>query len=151
MSLLITTLVNNVTATLGAATGVTYTQSYDELSEGMQDTPTLQVYWQEIVEDAATNNDRTTFRGGVRQKDITIHADLYACRRSHLAENWATMLPLVDAIIDVLEEQDTKPYFNTAADELKAFSWTASYVNFTYADPSIIYVGARFILRFRVF
>ena len=151
MSLLITTLVNNVTATLGAATGLTYTQSYDELTEGMQDTPTLQVYWEEIIEDPMTSTERTTFGAGVRQKDIILYADLYGTRRAHLAEDWATTLPLVDAIIDVLEAQDTKPYFNTAADELKAFSWTASYVNFTYTDPSITYVGARFILRFRVF
>jgi hypothetical protein len=149
MTLNITTLVDNVTSTLGDATGLTYAQSYDELSEGMQDTPTLQVYWESIEEDPTTTTERTTFQAGVRQKDIVIHADLYARRRSQLDEDMGAMLPLVDAIIDVLEAQDTKPYFATA--EAKAFSWTANRATFTYADPQVSYVGARFVLRFRVF
>ena len=48
MSITLAQICNAVETTLGAATGLTYTQSYNELKEGMNDTPTLQVYWNSI-------------------------------------------------------------------------------------------------------
>jgi hypothetical protein len=38
---------------LGAAMGLARSQTYDELTDGMTDTPTLQVYWQRDDTDQA--------------------------------------------------------------------------------------------------
>ncbi len=138
-------IINAVADTLSAATGLDYTQSYDELSEGMQDTPTLQVYFDSFVMDSASRNDRTTFQGRVRQKSLTIFADLYARQRSHIGEDMAEFVPLVDAILDVFEQQDTKPYFGLAG--IKSFGpVNCQRVTFTYGDPSVNYIGARFTI-----
>lgn len=149
MSITLAQICNAVDTTLAAATGLTYTQSYNELEEGMNDTPTLQVYWNSSNQDPGGGNDRTTFRAGVRQTDIEIYCDLYATTRNEIGENMAALLPLVDAIVNVLEAQDTKAYFGLTG--LKSFHWNAQRVTFQYTDPMRLYAGARFILTFRVF
>jgi hypothetical protein len=149
MSITLAQICNAVETTLAAATGLTYTQSYNELEEGMNDTPTLQVYWNSSNQDPGGGNDRTTFQAGVRQTDIEIYCDLYATTRNEIGENMAALLPLVDAIVDELEKQDKKAYFGLTG--LKAFRWNAQRVTFQYTDPMRMYVGARFILTFRVF
>lgn len=149
MSITLSQICNAVESTLSAATGLTYTQSFNELEEGMNDTPVLQVYWNTCSQDPGGNNDRTSFRAGVRQTDIEIYCDLYATTRNEIGQNMASLLPLVDAIVDVLEMQDTQPIFGL--DGLKGFRWSAQRVTFQYTDPLRLYVGARFILTFRVF
>jgi hypothetical protein len=138
-----------VEATLGAATGLTDSQSYDELTEGVQDMPLLQVYPENGETDIAGNADRTSFRGGVRQAQVVLHADLFARQRSHIGEDMATLLPLVDAVIVRLEAQTVKPYFNL--DGIKAFHWRWERVTFIYGDQQLPYVGARFTLTLRLF
>lgn len=150
MAITLAQICDAVTTTLGEATGLDFTQSYDELTEGMNDTPTLQVYPQSLNQDPTTaGTDRTTFQAGVRQTNIVIHADLYAVRRSHIGENMGALLPLIDAIVTILEAQDTKPYFGLVG--LKAFTWSGERLNFDYGDPAQTYVGMRFTLTFRVF
>jgi len=138
-----------VATTLGAATGLTYTQSYNQLKEGMNDLPTLQVYWDNTSGDPSGNNDRTTFHAAVRQADVQIFCDLYAAQRGEVGENMATLLPLVDAIIDEIEKQDSTTQFGLVG--LKGFHWNASRVIFQYTDPLRVFYGARFILFFRVY
>jgi hypothetical protein len=138
-----------IATTLSAATGLTYAQAFDDLTDGMQDTPTLQVYWEDMAQDPSTSNDRTSFRAGVRQTSITIFADLYAHQRAHMAEDMAILMPLVDAIRVELEKQDTQPLVGTSL--IKSFSWSARRVTFTYGDPNINYIAARFTLTVRVF
>jgi len=149
MSITLAQICNAVATTFGAATGLTYTQSYNQLKEGVNDTPTLQVYWENIGGDPSGNADRTTFKGIVRQADVQIYCDLYAAQRSEVGENMAVLLPLVDAMIDVIEQQDTKAYFGLVG--LKGFHWTAQRVVFQYTDTLRLYYGARFILTFKVF
>jgi hypothetical protein len=58
------------------------------------------------------------------------------------------LLPLIDAIQTVLEAQDTKPYFSQAG--IQAIeSWRGRMIIFEYAD--LPYIGARFIIKVRVF
>lgn len=140
---------NAVATTLGTATGITYVQSYYQLKEGMNDTPTLQVYWNNSNQDPGGNADRTTFKAGVRQTDIEILCDLYASDRNEIGEDMAALLPLVDAVVDVIEQQDTKPYFGLVG--LKGFNWDARRVVFQYTDSLRTYTGARFTIRFKVF
>jgi hypothetical protein len=142
-------LCDAVEATLGAATGLTYSQSYDELTEGMQDMPMLQVYPVSGETDVTGNADRTSFRAGVRQTQTVLHADLFARQRSHIGEDMATLLPLISAVIVKLEAQTTKSYFGLAG--VKGFRWRWERVTFAYGDQQLPYVGARFYLTLRLF
>lgn len=146
MSITLAQIVNAVETTLSDATGLTYTQSYDELSEGIADTPLLQVYWESIDQDATAKGDRSTFRAGVRQSEILVHADLYAAPRAHLGENMSDNLDLVDAIIDELEENQTQ-FFGLSG--IQGMHWSARRVTFNY--DSAAYVGSRFEIRIYVY
>ncbi len=140
---------NAVESTLSTAAGLVRTQSYDELTEGMQDAPTLQVYPESGLQDPMGNADRTTFKAGVRQTELVVHADLYARQRSNLGEDMAKLVTVLDQLITILEAQDTKPYFGLTG--IKAFAWSWSRVIFQYGDPGQSFMGARFILRLRIF
>lgn len=145
---------NAIETTLAPA--ITYTQSYNELSEGMADTPRLQVYPNSGTTIPPQNTtDRTTFRAVVRQTQLEIYADLYATTRSEIGEDMAILIPLIEVVIAEIEKQDTKPYFGLfdAGGEpaIKAFSWSWQRVTFQYNDPMTYYIGARFIFSLRVF
>src|SRR5512139_418851 len=144
---------NAIETTLAPA--VTFTQSYNELTEGMNDTPRLQVYPNSGTSSPPSNNDRSTFRGVVRQAEIEIYADLYATQRSDIAEDMGALVPLIEAVIAEIEKQDTKPYFNlldaAGQDAIKGFRWSWSRVTFVYNDPQQLYTGARFIFNLRIF
>lgn len=135
---------NAIESTLSAATGMEATQSYDELAEGVgsADMPMLQVFPDSGDCDISGSTDRTTFGGDKRQKRVVIHTDLLARQRSHLAEDVGVSVDMIDALIDVLEQQDTKPYFSQ--DGIKAFSWRWERVEFDYAGVKI--AGARFYI-----
>lgn len=138
-----------IETTLSAATGLSRSQSYDELTDGMNDTPTLQVYPESGGQDVTTNNDRTAFRAGVQQEEVVIHADVYVRQRSHLADDMSLLVTQLDAIRTVLKAQQTKSFFGTT--DVKAFAWTWQRVTFVYSEPQQPFVGIRFILRIRMF
>lgn len=142
--------------TLAGATGLTYAQSYNELTEGINDSPMLQVYWQSHRVDPASNTSQTTFRAVVRQTSLIFFADLYPRQRSHIDEDMGALLPLVDAIDDILEAQRVKPYFGLAgADGTGAIEaiegWEAQQVLFENPPNVVKFLGARFTIRLRVF
>lgn len=149
MSVSIAEICDAITETLTPAVGLARAQSYDELSEGMNDLPALQVYPEMGNQDPSGNADRTTFRAAVRQTELTIFADYYARQRSHIGEDMAALVSGIDAIVDELEKQDTKPYFGLEG--IKAFSWSFRRVTFVYGDPQVSYIGARFEIKVRVF
>ena len=149
MSITIAQITDAVKTTLAADTGLNRAMSYNQLTEGMNDLPALQVYPESVGQDPTGNADRTTFQAGRRQSSIIIHADLYARQRSHLGEDMAALVNRWDAAITILEAQNTKPYFGL--DGLQAFAWTSQRVVFQYGDGGLPYVGVRFILTFRVF
>lgn len=140
-----------IEAALSAATGLSHSQAFDELSEALVDLPMLQVYPEDGTLDIATNNDRSTFQAGVRQTAFTILADLYARQRgAGIGEEMGALVPLIDAILDVVRAQDTKPYF--ALEDLQAFGpVTFRRVSFVYGDLQTSYIGARFTIPVRVF
>ncbi len=140
---------NAIETTLGAATGLTYAHTYSELREGMQDVPLLQVYPDSARQDPSGSADRTSFQAGVRQTDHVIFCDLYAKQRHEIGEDMAALVPLIDAIIAVLEAQNTKNYFGL--DRLQAYAWSWQRVIFVYGDPALPYIGARFTLNVRTF
>lgn len=136
-----------ILATLGSASGIKRRQNYDELTEGMNDTPTLQVYWDDGAQSTDSATDRKTFRGGARRTNLNFNADLYATQRNNIGENMRTLYPLVDALIAKLEDQTVKPYFSL--DGLQSFAWTVNRMHFDYSG--VEFVGARFVITVHLY
>ena len=149
MSVTIASICDAIESTLGAATGITRSQSYDELGESIQDVPLIQVYPEMLRGNATGETDRSSFRGTIRQTEVVIITDLYARQRSHMGEDMKALVNEIDAIIDVIEAQDTKPYFSE--DGIKAFNWRGERVTFVYGDNQLPFVGMRFYFTIRIF
>ncbi len=136
--------------TLAVADGLVRSQNYNELSEGMNDYPTMQVYWNSGETDATNAVDRSSFGGGikppVRQADLQFYVDVYATQRSDLAEDNDKLTTMASNIWTVLDQQVNPPYGLSA---IRAHHWTAQRVNFQYGDET--YPGVRFIISVRVF
>jgi len=147
MSITLAQICDAIATTLDNATTEPRRESYDELTEGVQDLPTLQVYPESGYQSAASGTDRFTMRGGIRQTEFIIHADYYARQRSQIDEDMKELVNGIDAITDVLEGQDEKPYFGLTG--IQAFSWRWDRVTFIYGD--VQYMGARFAITVRVF
>jgi len=130
-----------------ACPSVSRTQSYDELTEGMNDTPTLQVYPEACENVAAESGTQfTTFQGGVIQSTIIVHVDYYARQRNHIDEDMATLVAGLDELHTAFEEAGCPPF---GLEGIRSFQWSWNRVIFAYA--SVEYMGARFVLRLRTF
>jgi len=145
-----------IETTLSAATGIVRSQDYDELTEGIHgaDMPLLQVYPESGNTDSGTATDRTTFGAGRRQTTMTFHADVYVKQRANIGEDMAALVPQIDNIITVLEEQTTPPFFSLGTDYdeyIKSFSWNWERSTFIYGDRQLPYIGVRFTLEMVVF
>lgn len=151
MSITIIQVCDAIETTLAAAPdlGSGATQSMNELSEGIADEPTVQIYWESSNQDPSGNTDRTTFKAGVRHTVMNINVDVIARQRRELGEDMGAVARLTDAVVTVLETQDNKPYFGLEG--IRAFSWSAERVLFLYGDPEIRYVGSRFRLVVHIF
>lgn len=142
-----------VAGTLSTTPGLERTQSYNELTEGMNTWPTLQVYpdnWEVSFEsetDRLTFVDAATGIPGHRQTHITIFLDLYVRRRSQVNEDWGEAVDVASALHDKLDEEGDCPHFGLAG--IRSFHWSAQRVIFPYAETK--YVGFRFTLELRVF
>lgn len=142
-------ILDAVKNTLAVAPTLARSMSYDELTEGINDTPLLQVYPEAGDQDPAGNADRTTFAAGVRQTNLTINCDYYAKTRNHIGEDMAALVNGIDAMSNIFEAQNTKPYFGLVG--IKAYHWSWQRVIFEYGDSQIRYMGARFTVTIRVF
>ena len=131
-----------IEAELDDAAGLSDSQSYDQLKEGVADTPLLQVYWQSTDSDP----EQLTYRQGVRPTRHVFHADLYARQRSMLDEDMAAVLEMAHAIMVKLK-QGEGPLFDLEG--LRSLTWRAERVQFEYANA--YYAGARFLLTVEVY
>ena len=148
------TVVKAVATTLSAAASLKRTQQYDEISEGMQDSPTLQV-WPAGNTGTSWNSqtDRLTFRGPIGAdpaaqhsvKEYTIHADVYCRQRAHINEDMAQVVTTVNEIEDILDDL-AYPLFGLGS--MYSFRWSWNYVTFDYGG--VMYVGARFVITVRM-
>lgn len=133
---------------------LTRAYGYNELPEGVNDAPSLMVYWQSIVNDRYTDTDRTTMKGGVKVKELDFYVDYYVNPRNNMQQNNDYLTQAASEIIDILEEEslgctypDHCPPFGLCG--LKNFRWSGERVTFDYAGAT--YYGARFIITVRVF
>jgi hypothetical protein len=140
-----------IATVFGTATGMKGTQSYNELTEGIQsgDLPLTQVYPADTTVDCEPDarTERHTFGGAVRVKQFTILADVYCCTRSQLNEDMESFVDMTDAVIDVLEAQTGPTFFALAG--IKAFDWRCQRGVITYAGAE--YYVARFTLTIWVY
>lgn len=138
---------DSIADTLGAADSLRRTQSYDELTEGMNTTPTLQVYPQNWNMDDRSGVSQSSFRGGVKRSSNIYFADVYVRQRSDLRTDIKEQVEVADEIDEILSGQDTKPYFGNA--NIQQFHWSGERVTFTYAEAQ--YVGIRYTIEIWVF
>lgn len=133
--------------------GIERVQNYDELTEGMNTTPTMQVYPERWEVDIAQDTDRTTFVDattgipGVRQTEVLVRLDLYVRQRSQLNEDWGDAVDLASAVSDKLDEEGSCPLFAQVG--IRSMHWTCQRVVFDYA--TVPYTGFRFEIVVRVF
>jgi len=148
-----------IATTLSTTVGIARTQSYNELTEGMNTLPTLQVYPDFWEVSAGSETDRHAFVDataavpGLRISEFTIFCDLYVRRRSQLDEDWGEAVDLASTLHDKLDEEGRCPLFSQAG--IRTFHWTAQRVVFEYGRDGqgqpLFYVGFRFTLTVRVF
>ena len=128
-------------------------QNYDELTEGMNTLPTIQVYCERWETSIDSDTDRYTFVDATtsvprRQTEALIRIDLYYRQRSQLDEDWGGALITADAIQSKLEEQGLCPLFDVEG--VRSIHWTCERVLFEYTS-STLYTGYRFELTARIF
>jgi len=134
----------------GAAVAQPFTvQAYHELTEGIQDPPTIQVYPTDALTDANGTTDRTTLRVGVQHTQLTLALRCFARQRSNLADDMAAVVACWDAIDTALEgvSQGCHPFFGIEA--AKNFRWSTTLTIYDYAR--VVYVGCEVTLTLEVF
>jgi hypothetical protein len=148
-----------VATTLSATTGLARTQSYNQLTEGMNTLPTLQVYPETWEVSAGSETDRIAFVDaatgvpGHRFTEMVLHLDLYVRQRSQLAEDWGEAVDLASELHDKLDEEGSCPLFSQVG--IRTMHWTATRVVFEYGSDArgqpLRYAGFRFELTVRIF
>lgn len=133
-----------------------YSQNFDQIEEGMLNTPALQTYW--VNSNTGDATDRATFRGGMRIQDYLFNVDLYLDQRAFSDTVYTQMFDLFDKIEQVFLAQNTKPYFGLVDDNdnpiIKSFHVRTERATFEYEgnDGTVsLYPGVRFSLDIRVF
>jgi hypothetical protein len=147
------TIIDAIAATLSttafsADLQINRTQSYNQLTEGMNTLPTLQVYPETWEVSSGSETDRISFVDAVtgipghRVTEITVFLDLYVRQRSQLNEDWGEAIDLAGALGDKLDEEGPCPHLGSEA--IRSFHWVAQRVVFVYAQ--VEYIGFRFTL-----
>lgn len=149
MSITIDQVTLAVEAALGEASLIARTGAEGTITEGVNDLPYMMIYAESGQTDPKGGVDRTSFRGGIRVNELIVMVDVYVRQRSHIGEDMAKTTHCTDAVINILEEQNVKPYFGLLG--LQAFHWAWQRVTFVYGDPNTGYVGVRFTLTFTIF
>ena len=154
----LSTLLDAVKTTLEAAASLARTDGYDELTEGMHEAPTLQIW---PVRNSGTDwtgqTDRLTLGANVlgqggggayksSVKEYLIYADLYAeVRGASLGEAMVAMVASIEELEEILDRM-AYPLFGLA--DVLSFRWDWEHVTFDYGK--VKYVGARFKLWVKI-
>jgi len=141
MSVTYRDICHQVGGALRRTAGIKQVQVLEEITEGVPETPLLQVYIQDSEVDVQAETERTTFGAGVRQTLVTVQVDGYARQRSHVGQDMGAQVAMMDAIDDVLSGEVDKPYFGLQG--IQAFHWRLERVTFQFGDqtPGGAYAG----------
>lgn len=145
----LTEICDGIETVLSTAGGVQSSVSFSELTEGVpaMDCPRVEVYPDAGTCDPSGTADRLTFSACTQMCVVTIFADLYARQRSQLGEDMKAATEMIDAIIAVLQSQESPPFFGLKG--IKAFGWRWKRSTFRRADAR--FVGARFTIQCKIF
>lgn len=142
MSVTCAAICDAIVAHLEDAPGIARGQSYDELTEGMNTTPTIQCYLQ-----ASNTPYQFTFRQGVRLTEALFHLEAVAAQRSDLKADMKVLMQTIDAIQTELEKEREGPVFGVAGTQW--VNWHGERVSYTYSG--IDYMGWRWYLETKIY
>lgn len=148
MGVTVAQICDGVKTTLSASDLLKVVLSYSELTEAppAADLPLVQIMPNDGTCDISNQTDATTFGGIVRQHEITLWVDVIAAQRAHLDRDMGLAVDAIDEMIDLLESERGSTMF---VDGVKSFRWSWERAVFLYGNTQ--YMGARFIIIFRVF
>lgn len=144
-----------IDATLGevlvASGDLVRSQNFDELTEGINDPHTLQIYPEEESPVSVGSGAQKLTFGSTPfvDEEIVIHVDYYAQQRAHIGEDMNLLVSGVDAIRANLKTQNCPNPFGLTG--IANFQWSWRRVIFEYGGPELKYIGARFRLVLRTF
>lgn len=141
-----------IAAVVATSSGINRVQSYNQITEGMQDHPTAQIYPESAEVSWRSDTDTLSFCGGVQAMNMIVRVDLIGDERAHAGQNWGTIIDVASALHDTLVAEGNCtdgrcPHFGL--DGIQSFRFTWQRVLFTYA--TVLHVGMRFELQIRVF
>ena len=139
-------LIDGIEATLAGAASVDVSQSYDELTESILETPLIQVYpasCPPVSKGSATQ--KYTLGGSVRREYI-IHADLFVCHRHYLPQDMRDFVNYVEEIDAILVGETDCNIFGVSG--LGTFKWSWERAQFIYGGQK--YLGAKYIFEVEV-
>lgn len=116
------------------------------LKESIPDYPAVQVYPDEWDTDNRTGNDRSTFGAGVRQREVTLFADVFVKPRAVLSEDIIKQVRLSDQIDELLDQQ-RETLFNES--RIKSMKWRGQRA--TFEENNTSFVGLRYTINLWVF
>jgi len=145
-SLTLVQMCDAIEGKLSVASGIARSQSYDELTEGIHEDITLQV-WPQSGSPVSTGSatQKITLGGDVIVEEVIFFADLYRPRR-HLGEDMKAIVNGVDAIRTIMKAQNCPP-FDLAG--IRTFKWSWAIGSFEY--QGVTDLRGRFTIVLNVF
>jgi len=139
----------DVTGALGA-NGLHQVQNYNELTEGINDAPLAQVYWESLNSPGLGEMPANTLPTKQFTRDLLFRVDIFVARRNNLDENMKAVVVWADRLWDKLEETILIcEYFGDRA--IWVTNWTAQRVVFDYnTSTGLLYPGVRCEITVRV-
>jgi hypothetical protein len=140
----------DVNGVLGA-NGLHQVQNYDELTEGINDAPLAQIYWESLNSPGIGEVPAYTLPTKRFSRDLLFRVDVYVTRRNHLDENMRNTVIWADRLWDKIEE--TLLICSAFGDDaIWIINWSMQRVVFSYGNtsPPLLYPGVRCELTVRV-
>jgi hypothetical protein len=126
-------------------------QTLEELSDGYQDLPMLQVHWMgDVVDPWSRQTDRTTFQGLLKQVEKEVELWVFSHSESLVGENAQVNAQRMDELTYVLLLQGTTLFGTTGSPKIRSFRFRATPVRWTLQRGHAV-VGARVTLTLRIF
>ena len=122
---------------LDGAVGLVQSQTYDQLTESIPETPLLQVYPQ------SGQPDKLETYTKFRVEKLVVYADLYARQRSNMRDDMAKVVEMGQAMLEIIRTEH-EAHTNFGVTGINGWDWSYERVLFDYGEPAIKYAGVRF-------
>ena len=140
----------DVSGALGAD-GLHQVQNYNELTEGFNDCPLAQIYWESLNSPSFGETPGYTLPTKRYSRGLLFRIDVPVQRRNNLAENMKAVVVWADRLWNKIEEKLT-PCGSFGDDAIWIMNWSMQRVVFDYAAANVAYLypGVRCELTVRV-